>query len=145
MLALNFQPGYGCVSNFASMNYQLDTALDGSIIHAIFGDDTQHLSAVLQDFMEEAPAFKQDLHTLYTPAQFSELKNIIHRFKPLYHYVGLTQAFQQLEAFEAAFNAQDLEVLNTFHQESVLHIDNALQLVLLEHNRIIQINNASHA
>ena len=112
------------------LSFTFNPKLDAGLIVDFFGSDTDHLENVFTDFLNELPAFKQGLDEAYVAADIKKMKAIIHRFKPLYQYVGLPKAYVQLEFFEQqCVDGVMTENVDLQYKSALAHLQESLQIV----------------
>lgn len=68
----------------------------------LLGNNTAKVQRVISVFAKEAPAYLDRMEELLHRESWKELKEVVHRARAGYGYVGLTSLHQQLTEWEAA-------------------------------------------
>lgn len=126
--------------------FSLHPLLNTAVIKDFFGDDTQHLQSIFADFLQEAPLFSGDIQQAWQTNDMAGLRAVIHRFRPLYFYVGLSTFYEQLEVFENLVAGESCKkAAEDQYNLALKYIGQGQQLIAAELTRMKEYNAALNA
>lgn len=115
--------------------------LDAAVLGELYGSDTQHMEMVFAAFLSEAGACAHVLQQSYRHRNLALLKSTVHKFKPLFYYVGLTALHRQFDAFEMLCgSAATTAAVATPYRRLIEDMQQGIQLIEQECERLKNFN-----
>jgi HPt (histidine-containing phosphotransfer) domain-containing protein len=74
--------------------------LDSENLQALYGDDYAYIEEVFGTVLNEYGQLSDNILSCYAARNISALKAAVHKIKPIFGFVGLTQIQQQCQQFE---------------------------------------------
>lgn len=91
-------------SLFASSN-----GLDKDFLEGAYGDDAETAALMFQQYLDELPANMLLLNESISKNDIERFRHLIHKQKPVFSYVGLTDVSQSLQDLQLkCHNAEDM-------------------------------------
>lgn len=95
--------------------YLFDERLDRAFLDSMFEGDKEHAEMVFAQFLELAPAQMQEVENRFQQGVLEEFRQKVHKIKPVFSFVGLTQLTELAEQLEKncreAVSMQDISPL----------------------------------
>jgi HPt (histidine-containing phosphotransfer) domain-containing protein len=107
--------------------------LNLSYIRNLSGGNNQFVVRMLQTFCKNVPQGIDQLLHAANSGDYHEMKQIAHKLKTMFRYVGVDQVAEYLERLE--FRSHDLT--DTERNNLLSHIDNASKRALIEAQDVI--------
>ena len=87
-----------------------DTSFDIEYLNDAYADDAETAASVFVQYLEDLPKNQQQLSDSFRNRDITLFRQIIHKQKPGFSYVGLTDVTQKFQELQAACNTvEDLE------------------------------------
>ncbi len=80
--------------------YLFDERLDRAFLDSMFEGDKEHAEMVFAQFLELAPAQMQEVESRFQQGVLEEFRQKVHKIKPVFSFVGLTQLTELAEQLE---------------------------------------------
>lgn len=74
--------------------------LDAQNLNSLYGDDYVYIEEVFGTVLKEYEALSGNIISSYAAKDIPALKAAVHKIKPIFGFVGLTDIQQQCQAFE---------------------------------------------
>lgn len=107
--------------------------LNLSYIRNLSGGNNQFVVRMLQTFCKNVPSGISQLLTAANSGDHQEVKQLAHKLKTMFRYVGVDQVAEHLERLE--FRSQELT--DTERKNLLSQIDNASKRALIEAQDVI--------
>lgn len=95
--------------------FLFDERLDREFLESMYEGDRDHAQMVFEQFLQLAPAQMQEIDTEYRQGQLEDFRQKVHKIKPVFSFVGLTQLTSLAESLEkhckTATTQTDIQVL----------------------------------
>jgi HPt (histidine-containing phosphotransfer) domain-containing protein len=109
------------------------TQLNLSYIRNLSGGNNQFVVRMLQTFCKNVPPGIHHLLIAADTGDYAEMKQVAHKLKTMFRYVGVDQVAEYLERLE--FRSHDLT--ETERKNLLSHIDTASKRALIEAQDVI--------
>jgi HPt (histidine-containing phosphotransfer) domain-containing protein len=107
---MNFQP----INNSFIFNDKIDI----QCINDLYGDDYPYIEEVFTTVLTEYKVLAENVTTYYASQDIPALKSAVHKIKPIFGFVGLTEVQQQFQDFETLCqSASSFELLTNDYSE----------------------------
>ncbi|MGH2646761.1 MAG: Hpt domain-containing protein [Ginsengibacter sp.] len=80
--------------------FVFDDRLDTEFLLSIYEGDAEHASLVFGQFLEMAPALMKEMEEYYNQGVVEPFRQKVHKLKPVFSFVGLTQLTAKAELLE---------------------------------------------
>lgn len=80
--------------------FMFDERLDREFLESMFEGDLDHARVVFEQFLQLAPAQMQEIESRYQEGILEEFRQKVHKIKPVFSFVGLTQMTSLAESLE---------------------------------------------
>ena len=77
-----------------------DQRLDNEFLQSIYEDDIEHAVTVFNQFLQTAPAMMKEIDDNYQSGVIENLRQKVHKLKPVFSFVGLTNLTNTAEILE---------------------------------------------
>ena len=81
-------------------SFTFDQRLDSEYLVSIYEDDTEYASMIFTQFLETAPSIMNEMEESYVSGIVENFRQKVHKLKPTFSYVGLTQLTIKAEVLE---------------------------------------------
>ncbi len=79
---------------------KFDPRLDVEFLQSIYEDDMEHALIVFNEFLKIAPAQMKEIEQNYCSGTVELFRQKIHKIKPVFSFVGLTELTDKAEILE---------------------------------------------
>lgn len=79
---------------------EFDPRLDGEFLQSIYEDDKEHALIVFTEFLKMAPTQMKEIEQNYCAGTLELFRQKIHKIKPVFSFVGLTELTGKAEILE---------------------------------------------
>lgn len=87
-----------------------DTFFDIDYLNDAYADDAETAASVFEQYLEDLPLNQQQLQDSYRSRDISLFRQVIHKQKPGFSYVGLTDVTEKFQELQATCNTpEDLD------------------------------------
>ena len=83
-----------------SSSFTFDQRLDSEYLETLYEDDVEYASMIFTQFLETAPTLMNEIENSYTAGTVEIFRQKVHKLKPAFSYVGLTQLTVKAETLE---------------------------------------------
>lgn len=80
--------------------FAFDERLDTEFLLSLYDGDAEHASIVFSQFLQMAPALMKEIDESYNTGIVESFRQKVHKLKPVFSFVGLTQLTTRAEALE---------------------------------------------
>jgi len=80
--------------------FKFSEKLDHAFLESLYEDDLEHAEMVFTQYIEQAPVQMLAIETAYNNGSVAVFRQLLHKIKPVFSYVGLTAITQQAEDIE---------------------------------------------
>ena len=80
--------------------FAFDERLDTEFLLSIYEDDTEHARLIFSQFLQMAPALMEEIDESYNSGIVENFRQKVHKLKPMFSFVGLTQLTGKAEVLE---------------------------------------------
>lgn len=80
--------------------FAFDERLDTEFLLSIYEGDTEHASIIFSQFLQMAPALMKEIDESYHTGIVESFRQKVHKLKPVFSFVGLTQLTIKAEILE---------------------------------------------
>lgn len=114
-----------------------DPRLDAEFLNSIYEDDIEHLMIVFTQFLKTMPAMMTEMEAAFHAGDVEFFRQKVHRVKPVFSFVGLTQITEKAEILEKKckqvneiFEVSDLyeDLKNQYSQSFVIVQNEVIRL-----------------
>lgn len=77
-----------------------DQRLNIEFLQSIYEDDVEHALMVFSQFLEMAPSLMKEIEVSYESGVVESFRQKIHKIKPVFSFVGLTELTAKAEILE---------------------------------------------
>lgn len=81
-------------------NLTFDQRLDNEFLQSIYEDDMEHAMIIFGQFLQMAPELMNDIAKGYQSGVVEDFRKKVHKIKPVFSFVGLTQLTRTAEVLE---------------------------------------------
>ena len=81
-------------------SFTFDQRLDSEYLETLYEDDTEYASMIFTQFLETAPGLMDEIEESYVSGTVEVFRQKVHKLKPAFSYVGLTQLTVKAETLE---------------------------------------------
>ena len=81
-------------------NLAFDQRLDNEFLQSIYEDDMEHAMMIFGQFLQMAPELMNDITKCYQSGVVEDFRKKVHKIKPVFSFVGLTQLTRTAEVLE---------------------------------------------
>ena len=81
-------------------NYQFSNHFDHQFLNELYGDDMKSAEEVFHSALIQIDQEVAEAEKLFVEQNFTEVRKIFHRIKPLFGYVGLMEVQDNIQQFE---------------------------------------------
>lgn len=114
-----------------------DKNLDVEFLQALYGDDTEHAMMMFQEFIISVPNMMKEIEESYQKNMIEDFRKKIHKVKPVFSFVGLTQLTKRAELLEAyCKESLYLKDLDGLYEDMKSHYDKNFLIVKEEATRL---------
>lgn len=123
------------------VQFEFDQRLDITFLNSIYEGDTEHAALVFGQYLQDLSVTVDHLKVCYQSGNPESLRQAVHKAKPVFSYVGLTELSQKMTVLEqncsrAVIIADIGADLNAVLEE----IQNTRPLIVSEWDRLKQSN-----
>ena len=112
------------------MNYQFSNLLDQQKLQEFYDGDPLIASGVFEAFVDEMATAVPALKDRFYSGNVPEHRQLVHKIKPGFLYVGLTKLYQYLDALELSCDgASGMAELESPYEEVMLALGRDLPVV----------------
>ena len=132
------------MNNLKTANaFVFNTEIDADYLNSLYGDDYNYLQEVFNTVLEEYVALTDNIEFSYSSGNLTALKAAVHKIKPVFGFVGLTEVQQLCQHFEKiCANASSADQLsgefetlkNKIHQSKLIIEEEKKKLELFNSN-----------
>jgi HPt (histidine-containing phosphotransfer) domain-containing protein len=128
-------PIYIRMTNLNELN---NKKLDTRFLYSIYEGDTEHAAIVFENFLKTSPNQITDIKQTYTTGNVEEFRRKMHKVKPIFSFVGLTNLTIKAEIIEkTCLKISELENVNELFVEFLDELEDFLPIVKEEYKRLI--------
>ena len=88
------------VSSEETVNATSEMKIDLSYLRQIGGDNPAFIMQMIEMFLQKTPGALEEMNEKFRQQNWNDLKDIAHRIKPSYTYIGLKQIHSMLAEIE---------------------------------------------
>ena len=89
------------MNNLKTANaFVFNTEIDVNYLNSLYGDDYNYLQEVFNTVLEEYVSLTDNIEYSYSSGNLTALKSSVHKIKPVFGFVGLTEVQQLCLRFE---------------------------------------------
>lgn len=81
-------------------NLAFDQRLDNDFLQSIYEGDVEHAMVVFSHFLKMVPPMMKDIDESYTEGVVEDFRKKVHKLKPVFSFVGLTELTRKAELLE---------------------------------------------
>lgn len=81
-------------------SFVFNAEIDAHYLNSLYGDDFIYLQEIFDTVLKDYETLTDNLEYSYTSGNLAALKASVHKFKPVFGFVGLTSVQQQCQLFE---------------------------------------------
>ncbi|HEY6901718.1 MAG TPA: Hpt domain-containing protein [Puia sp.] len=115
-------------------------AINGSYIIELYAGDYVMIEETFSDVLLEYDGFVQKINTCFRQGDSSALKSAVHKIKPLFGFVGLTDLQSRCLQFENACLDKTCAELNEDYSVLFERLLQARSVIESEHARLVAFN-----
>ncbi|HET7116122.1 MAG TPA: Hpt domain-containing protein [Hanamia sp.] len=83
-----------------NLSIEFDQRLDIEFLQSIYEDDMEHALIVFSQFLQMAPPLMKEIEESYKSGVVEPFRQKVHKMKPVFSFVGLTQLTEKAEILE---------------------------------------------
>ncbi len=83
-----------------NFSFTFDERLDTEFLLSLYDGDAEHASIVFSQFLQMAPALMKEIDESYHSGIVESFRQKVHKLKPVFSFVGLTQLTATAETLE---------------------------------------------
>jgi HPt (histidine-containing phosphotransfer) domain-containing protein len=83
-----------------SNSFVFNAEIDANYLNSLYGDDYNYLQEVFNTVLDEYVSLTDNIEYSYSSGNLTALKASVHKIKPVFGFVGLTEVQQQCQQFE---------------------------------------------
>ncbi|HWJ91777.1 MAG TPA: Hpt domain-containing protein [Flavisolibacter sp.] len=111
--------------------------LDSAYLEAAYGDDSDTAAMVFQQYLDDLPANLDLLNESYRTRDIDGFRHHIHKQKPGFSYVGLTDVTEKFHELQVkCLTKEDLNVYKNEIDQVLLRIHSATPVIQNLFNRL---------
>jgi len=119
--------------------FSADPLLDADFLEAAYGDDVDTAVLMFQQYLDELPTNIKSLEDSYATSDMARFRHLIHKQKPGYSYVGLTNITKMLQDLQIACeNCDDLTKHKPEIDEVLVSIKSSSEIISRTLDRLLQ-------
>jgi HPt (histidine-containing phosphotransfer) domain-containing protein len=85
--------------------FVFNTEIDKNYLESLYGDDYIYLQEVFNTVLNDYQSLTDNIEYSYSSGNLTALKAAVHKIKPVFGFVGLTDVQQQCQQFEKICNS----------------------------------------
>ncbi len=107
--------------------FTYDERLDTDFLNSLYEDDTEYAAIVFEQFLHSCKDQLKDMDTYFAAGEIELFKQRVHKMKPTFSFVGLTQLTAKAEQIEAVCKqTPEIQTIRPLYTDFV----NTLQLMI---------------
>ncbi len=114
--------------------------LDQQFLEELYQGDTEYAAVVFANFLEELPPMMNDCAAALSVGDTAVFKKAVHKVKPIFSYVGLTNISASFERLEKQCDEADIKVLASNYAAICNQIKAGLIIIEKEKDKFEAIN-----
>jgi len=123
----------------ANKKFVFNDKIDSGFLFSLYEEDYAYILEVFESTLSELDGATSDLTNAFHAGSPSNMKRAAHKLKPLFGFTGLLFVQEAVGDFETQCSEADwLEVLERPYQRLLGQIDEAKQIILTEHKRLLE-------
>jgi HPt (histidine-containing phosphotransfer) domain-containing protein len=83
-----------------NLSVAFDERLDTEFLQSIYEDDMEHALIVFSQFLQMTPPLMKEIEETYVSGAVEPFRQKVHKIKPVFSFVGLTQLTGKAEILE---------------------------------------------
>ena len=88
------------LSSMENRPFAFDQRLNTEFLQSLYEDDIEHAMIVFSQFLQMAPAMMKEIDENYQSGVIENFRQKVHKLKPVFSFVGLTQLTDKAEILE---------------------------------------------
>jgi HPt (histidine-containing phosphotransfer) domain-containing protein len=80
--------------------FKFSEKLDNEFLDSIYEDDLEHAEIVFEQYITQAPLQMRAIEDAYNRENIGDFRQMMHKLKPVFSYVGLTHLTKMAETIE---------------------------------------------
>jgi HPt (histidine-containing phosphotransfer) domain-containing protein len=89
------------MNNLKSANaFVFNAEIDANYLNSLYGDDYNYLQEIFNTVLEEYVSLTDNIEYSYSSGNLAALKSSVHKIKPVFGFVGLTEVQKLCQHFE---------------------------------------------
>ena len=88
------------MTNTMGNSFIFNDGIDTAYLNSLYGDDYVYLQEVFDTVLKDYKSLTDNIDFTYTSGDLSGLKAAVHKIKPVFGFVGLTEVQQDCQLFE---------------------------------------------
>lgn len=93
-----------------NLSVVFDQRLNIEFLQSIYEDDIEHALVVFSQFIQMAPSLMKEIEASYESGAVEPFRQKVHKIKPVFSFVGLTQLTAKAEILEK--KCEDISLIN---------------------------------
>lgn len=111
--------------------------LDADFLQSIYDNDNEHASIVFEQFLSSYTGQIKEMEEAFKAGDINLFRQKIHKIKPTFSFVGLTQLTKQAAAIESkCIEISNIQNLNKLFTDFIINLNEHIPLVKTEYKKL---------
>lgn len=117
--------------------FAFDENLDSDFLYSLYGDDTDHAAMMFNEFLASVPSLMGEIEQSYCDNEIENFRQKVHKVKPVFSFVGLTQMTRKAEILEGmCSDLANTGVFRETYEELKIQYSKSMLIIEREANRL---------